>query len=147
MASRAIMQVYLDEVSFAVLQNDWETYRDRIALPCAVISHDKTKIVVTEEELKEGFEEFRSTLRILRVTDYIRIVDQAIRLDEELISGTYISHVISGGQRILAPFHSAMTLRLVAGRWCAAAVCNGLANSRWPLVLHDRPTNLEGSLK
>ena len=147
MASREILQAYLDEVSFAVLQDDWETYRKGIALPCAVISHTETKIVATETDLRAGYDEFRSTLRVLRVTDYIRIVDAAIRLDEDLVSGSYISHVVSGGHRLLAPFHSSMTLRQVGGRWCATAVCNGLANGRWPLVLHEKGVNQEGPVE
>jgi hypothetical protein len=134
MPSQTILQAYLDEVSAAVLNDDWETYRTAIDLPCAVISHNESKIVATEDDLRAGFDDFCSTLRIQRVTDYIRLVDQATMLDEDLISGSYISHIISGGQRILAPFRSNMTLRKVAGRWRAASVSNGLANSRWPLV-------------
>lgn len=147
MGSSAIMQAYLDEVSAAVLTNDWETYRKSILLPCAVISHEETKVVATEEELRAGFDEFRRTLRILRVTDYIRLVDQVIRLDEDLISGSYISHVIAGAQRILTPFHSTMTLRQVGGRWCAVSVTNGLANSRWPLLQRGKSVDQEGTLK
>ncbi len=147
MASRAILQAHLDEVSFAILQDDWETYRKGITLPCAVITHRETKLVMTEADLTEGFDDFRSTLRSLRVTDYIRLVDQAIRLDEDLISGSYVSHVISGGQRIMAPFQSTMTSRQAGRRWCETAVCNGLANSRWPLVLHcSAAINSEGSV-
>lgn len=146
MDTAPIMQAYLDEVSNAVLKDDWETYRQGIALPCAVISHNETKIVTTEEDLRAGFDDFRRTLRILRVTDYIRLVDQAVRLDQDMISGSYISHVISGGQRIMAPFHSTMTLRRVGDRWCAASVSNGLANGRWPLLQVDKPTDLEGTI-
>jgi hypothetical protein len=144
MPSRAILQSYLDEVSAAALNNDWETYRKAIHLPCAVISHTGSKIVATEEDLRAGFDDFCSTLRIQRVTDYIRLVDQATMLDEDLISGSYISHVISGGQRILAPFRSNMTLRKVGGRWCAASVSNGLANSRWPFVRPKLSPDPEG---
>lgn len=144
MPNRAILQAYLDEVSCAVLKDDWETYRKGVHLPCAVISHTDSKIVATEDDLRAGFDDFRRTLRIQRVTDYIRLVDQATRLDENLLAGSYISHVISGGQRILAPFRSNMTLRMVEGRWCAAAVSNGLANSRWPIVRLHLPPDPEG---
>ncbi len=145
MPSRAILQAYLDEVSTAVLNDDWQTYSNGIHLPCAVISHDETKIVETEEDLRAGFDDFRRTLRIQRVTDYIRLVELATMLDEDLIAGSYISHVISGGQRILAPFRSNMTLRMVGGRWCAASVSNGLANSRWPFVRLQLPSDPEGA--
>ena len=144
MPSRAILQAYLDEVSRAVLNDDWETYRRGIHLPCAITSHDETKIVATEADLRAGFDDFRRTLIIQRETDYIRLVEEATMLDEDLITGDYISHIISGGQRILAPFRSNMTLRLIGGRWCAASVSNGLANSRWPLVRLQLPHEPEG---
>lgn len=139
MDAPAILQTYLDEVSTAVLNNDWETYRDGICLPCAVVSHDESKVVTTEAELRAGFDSFRATLMAQRVTDYIRLVDHAARLDRDLISGAYISHIIAGGHRIVAPFRSLMTLRLVGNRWRAASVTNGLANSRWPLVRLELP--------
>ncbi len=144
MPGRALLQAYLDEIASALLNDDWETYCRGMYLPGAVISHDGSKIMATEEDLRAGFDDFRRTLRIHRVTDYIRLVEQATRLDENLISGSYISHVISGGQRILAPFRSNMTLRMVGGRWCAASVCNGLANNRWPLARLQLPLDPEG---
>lgn len=139
MDAAAILQAYLDEVSTAVLTDDWDTYREGICLPCAVVSHDESKVVATLDELRAGYDSFRLTLIAQRVTDYIRLVDQATRLDRDLISGSYVSHIIAGGHRIIAPFHSLMTLRLVGNRWRAASVTNGLANSRWPLVRLELP--------
>lgn len=139
-------QAYLDEVSRAVLADDWETYRQCIALPCHIVSHDESKVVATEDDLKAGFDQFRDTLRFHKVTDYIRLVETATLLDRELISGSYISHLLAGGQRIMPPFRSQMTLRLIGNRWRAASVTNALANSRWPLVrlaLHP-DTDLKG---
>jgi hypothetical protein len=129
-----ILQDYLDEVSKAVLADDWETYRDSICLPCHIISHDESKVISNEDDLKAGFDQFRDTLRAQRVTDYVRLVESAARLDKTLISGKYVSHLLAGGQRVMPPFKSQMTLRLVGNRWRAASVTNALANSRWPLV-------------
>ena len=128
------LQAYLDEVSRSVLADDWETYRQCVALPCHIVSHDESKVVSTEDDLRAGFDQFRDTLRINRITDYVRLVDSATMLDRDLISGSYVSHLISHGQRIMPPFRSQMTLRLIGNRWRAAWVTNGLANSRWPLV-------------
>lgn len=131
----------------AVLANDWDLYRDAISLPCHIISHDESKVVATVEDLRTGFDQFRATLMAQRVTDYIRLVDTASRLDHDLISGRYYSHVISNGHRLLPPFQSQMTLRLQGNRWRAASVTNALANSRWPLVrlaLHPETDPKEG---
>ena len=129
-----ILQTYLDEVSLAVLSGDWETYRVRVCLPCHIVSHDESKVVTTVDDLKAGFDQFHDTLRNQRVTDYIRLVESATQLDRDLITGRYISHVISGSHRLTPPFRSEMTLRYVGDRWCAASVTNSLVNSRWPLI-------------
>lgn len=145
MEAAALLQAYLDEVSIAVLADDWITYRRGICLPCAVISHSESKVITTEADLKAGFVSFRDTLRAQRVTDYIRLVDRATLLDPQLISGFYMSHLISGGHRIVAPFQSLMTLRLVGNRWCAASITNGLANSRWPVTRLDPTSASQGA--
>lgn len=141
------MQTYLDAVSRSVLMDDWASYREMVSLPCHIVSHDENKVVTTEADLQQGFDQFRDTLRFHRATDYIRLVEAATLLDPDLISDSYVSHIISGGQRILPPFRSQMTLRLIEGRWKAVSVTNALANSRWPLVrlaLHPETDPKEG---
>lgn len=147
MDARAILQSYLDEVSTAVLADDWESYCDAVSLPCHIISHDESKVVATVEDLKAGFDQFRDTLRSQRVTDYIRLVESATQLEPSLISGKYVSHLISNGHRLMPPFLSQITLRLEGNRWRAASVSNALAYSRWPLVrlaLHPETDPNEG---
>ncbi len=147
MDAATILQSYLDEVSVAVLADDWDSYRDAVSLPCHIVSHDESKVVATVEELKAGYDQFRGTLQAQRVTDYVRLVETAARLDPDLISGSYLSHIISNGNRVLLPFQSQMTLRLQGNRWRAASVTNALANSRWPLVrlaLHPETDPKEG---
>ena len=74
MEAANILQTYLDEVSRSVLADDWETYRQCVALPCHIVSHDESKVVSTEDDLRAGFDQFRDTLRINRITDYVRLV-------------------------------------------------------------------------
>ena len=142
-----ILQTYLDEISQAVLAGDWETYCNGICLPCHIISHDESKVVTTVADLKLGFDMFRDTLQAQRVSDYIRMVESAQQLDRSLIAGSYVTHLIAGSHRLMPPFWSEMTLRLVGNTWRAASVTNGLANSRWPLVRLELNTDspLEGS--
>ena len=134
MDATKILQVFLDETAAAVLADDFGTYAGRICLPCHIVSHDESKVVSTLDDLRAGFDQFRDMLRSQKVTDYIRLVESAGRLDKALISGKYVSHLLSNGQRVMPPFKSQMTLRLVGNQWRAASVTNALANSRWPLV-------------
>ena len=147
MHATEILQTYLDEVSQAVLTGDWETCCTGICLPCHIISHDESKVVTTVADLKAGFDMFRATLQAQRMSEDICLVESAQQLDRALIAGRYITHLIAGSHRLMPPFWSEMTLRLVDNTWHAAAVTNGLANSRWPLVRLELNTDsaLEGS--
>ena len=147
MRTSMILQDYLDEVGRCVMVDDWDAYRLCVDLPCQILSTDETKVVSTVEDLKLGFEQFRDTLRAQRVTDYVRLVEDAVQLDRELISGRYVTHLIAGSHRLIHPFRSEITLRLIGNNWRAVSVTNTLANSRWPLMrLTTSPeTTPEGS--
>ena len=134
MDATQILQAYLDEVAAAVMAEDWSTYRDCVCLPCRIVTHDEDMLIETDADLRAGFDVFCNTLQSRRITDYIRLVESASRLSSDLIEGSYATHLVSGGQRILPPFRSEMTFRLMGNRWRAVSVTNPLTKSRWPLV-------------
>ena len=133
MEASRILQAYLDRVAAAVMAGDWETYADHVCLPFHLVTHNGNIEVTTPEKLRQGFDDFRQTLQSQQITDYIRLVDTAAQLDADLISGRYVSHLLSRGHRVLDPFYSEITLRLAGNQWRAASITNALANSRWPL--------------
>lgn len=135
MDAAIILQAYLDEIASAVMAGDFAAYQAGVVLPFHLVTHTANVAITSDEALKEGFETFRSMLQTQRVTDYIRLVESAQTLDQDLITGRYVTHLISGGMRVLDPFHSQITLRLVDGRWRAASITNALANSRWPFLI------------
>ena len=129
------LQLYLDEVAGAVLRQDFAAYRERVALPFQLVSHTASLHINTDHDLRLGFDSFAQTLRLQRITDFLRLVEGAEDLDEALISGRYVTHMMAGAHRVIPPFRSQITLRHEAGRWRAASITNALANSRWPLLL------------
>ncbi|MGO4907751.1 hypothetical protein ACEN2J_05395 [Pseudorhodobacter sp. W20_MBD10_FR17] len=129
-----ILQEYLDVISDAVMAQDWEAYQGKIMLPLQLITHTANINVATPEELRAGFEAFCQTLQMQKVTHYVRLVETAKRLDQDLITGRYVSHLMAGAHRILPPYTSQMTLRRHGGVWRAVSITNSLANSRWPFV-------------
>lgn len=129
-----ILQTYLNAVGAAVMADDWPTYSAAVSLPCLILTSDESKVVASLDELRAGFDLFRDTLRMQRVTDYVRLVEHAAQAGPGLISGRYVTHVISGGHRVVHAFQSHMTLRQIGVHWCAVSVTNALPNSRWPLV-------------
>lgn len=129
-----ILQDYLDNVSAALMTEDWSAYRDAVILPLHLISNDETRIVATDDALRVGFDQFCATLKIQHITDYIRLVESAGFVDDDMISGSYITHLLVRSHRILNPFRSQMTLKLQVDRWRVASVTTGLDDSRWPLI-------------
>jgi hypothetical protein len=143
MNTAAILQDYLDTVGSSVMADDWAAYRECILLPCHVVSFSLNKVITDEDDLRRGFVEFRDTLRFHRVTDYIRLVERADLMDDALLSGSYFSHLLCNGHRLLEPFRSQITLRQIGGRWKAVSVTNGLANSRWATAAKGQPMEHE----
>ena len=95
--AEGILQSDLDEVSTAVLADDWNTCRDAVCLPSHINSQDESKVVATLDDLKAGCDLFRETLRARRVTDYFRRIESAALLEPALISGKYVSPLLAGG--------------------------------------------------
>lgn len=128
-----IAQTYLDRISAAVMANDYADYRQGMTLPFHMITYASNITITTEDDLRDGFDAFRQLLQSQHVTDYIRLVSSAEQMDADLITARYVTHLIAGAQRIIDPFHSQISLRLVEGRWVAASITNALSTSRWPL--------------
>ena len=95
--AEGILQSDLDDVSTAVLADDWNTCRDAVCLPCHIISPDESKVAATLDDLKAGYDLFRETLRAQPVTDYIRRVESAALLEPAPISRKYVSPLLAGG--------------------------------------------------
>ena len=147
MPAMQLVQSYLDDVGNAVLLGDWDTYRNHVALPFTLITETATMGVETEEDLRKGFDSFHDMMKFQHVTQYVRLVDSAIDLDESLISGRYVSHFIAGSHRIIPPFRSAITLRLIGNSWRAVAITNSISNMQWPIQVPRVDQPLTGDSK
>ncbi|MDO9639707.1 MAG: hypothetical protein Q7J44_14295 [Pseudotabrizicola sp.] len=128
-----ILQIYLDEMSAAVMAADFVAYRAGVVLPFHLVTHTETLSFTTDVDLREGFESFCAMFASQRVTNYIRLVESAQALAPNLITGRYITHIISGGMRVFEPFKSQITLRWNKDRWKAASISNAVAKARWPV--------------
>lgn len=135
MDAPAHLQSYLDVVAAAVMENDWDAYSRHVCLPFHLVTHTANITVSTQTDLRKGFDDFRNTLKSQHITDYIRLVETASQLDPDLITGQYMTHILAGSQRVIAPFRSSITLRLIGNQWRAASITNALANSRWPISI------------
>ncbi len=137
-----ILQSYVDEIGAAVLSGDWETYRRGVALPFNLVTQAANIVVETEARLREGFDVFVETLISQRITEYVRLVQSADLLDADLLSGVTVTHMMSGGSRIVKPFASQLTLRHYGSAWKAVSISSALTNPRWPLMVPSPADNL-----
>ncbi len=142
MSATAIAQTYLDAVSGIVMANDWQAYVDHMSWPFLMVTHDRTMTFDAPEDICAIFTGFRDLLKSQRVTDYIRLVESAEQIDQDLITARYVTHLMSGSVRIIEPVRSVITLRHEDARWRAASIINALSNSRWPLLLPRRGEDL-----
>jgi hypothetical protein len=145
MPALELVQSYLDEIGAAVLTGDWDTYRNHVDLPFTLITENATMAVATEEDLRKGFDSFHDMLKFQKITQYIRLADSAVALSDTLISGRYVSHFIAGTHRIIPPFRSTMTLRLIGNSWRAVAITNSISNMQWPIQVPRVDQPLKGA--
>lgn len=147
MPAMKLLQSYLDQIGTAVLVGDWDTYRAHVELPFTLITETATLNVDTEADLRKGFDSFHDMLKFQKVTQYIRLADSAVDLSDTLIVGRYVSHFIAGAHRIIPPFRSTMTLRLIGNRWRAVAITNSISNMQWPIQVPRVDQPLKGADK
>jgi len=145
MPAMQLLQSCLDEIGAATMAGDWQTYRAHVELPFTLITETATMLVETEAELRKGFDSFHDMLKFQKVTQYVRLADSAVELSDTLISGRYVSHFIAGAHRIVPPFRSTMTLRLVGNSWRAVAITNSLSNMQWPIQVPRVDQPLKGT--
>ncbi|MGL6211844.1 MAG: hypothetical protein ACRC14_18630 [Paracoccaceae bacterium] len=135
MNATAIAQTYLDEVAAITMADDWVAYTDLICRPFSIVSHTHTLTFATPDDIRDLYLDFIHLLRTHRITDFIRLVESADQIDDDLISARYVTHLMSGGHRVVDPMKSVTTLRLEGNRWRAATISNAISKSRWPELL------------
>ena len=137
MQSSVIAQAYLDEVAAIVMADDWEAYTHVVSRPFLLVNAATTMTFATPEDIRSVYQDFVLLLRTQRVTDFIRLVEASQQIDPCLISAQYVTHLMSGGHRILDPVRSSICLRLEGNRWRAASITNEVStsDSRWPLLM------------
>lgn len=128
-----ILQSFLDDAGTATLAGDWDAFFAHVSLPFHLVTETASITVADEAGLRVGFDHFGDMLRVMRISDYVRLAESADEIGPDLISGHYVTHLMSGAHRMVPPFHSHVTLRREGGRWRAASIVNALSNARWPI--------------
>ncbi len=139
-----IYQVHLDRLSDALIQGDFDTFKDRISLPHQITTETDVIRVATEAEMKDLFDRFAIMYANQGLTDFVRTVREAQFITPDEIIGTHISHQMRHGQRIMPPYPNRVRLvRDADGQWrethCANAILNNFENFKLWTRLADDP--------
>lgn len=134
MQAEPILQDYLDRMSQAVMEADFETYAAGVALPFHLVTTANSMVVTTQDDLRDGFDSYVGMLRVQQATSYHQIADRAWFIDEALLSGHYVTNILNMTHRIVPAFTSQIVLRWSDGiAWRAASIANGTRNATWPI--------------
>lgn len=139
-----LLQTYLDDSVATLFRADWKAYATTIALPFTMITEASVLTVTSEAELRAGYDAYQNMIKTQRLTDVARLAETAAKLGETLISGRFVTHMLSGALRVVPPYRSTITLRLTDSNWQAISVTNSLANMQWPIHLPRPDPLLEG---
>lgn len=137
---RFILQETLDDLGSAVMTDDWEGFCARIVIPFELETEAARIKVVSLDEMREGYDTFRDMIVARRVSDYVRLVEHATFDGPDTICGTYVSHLLGNGVRVVPPYRSMMILQRQGNRWSVRRIANSWKNDRWP-ILTPRPTD------
>ncbi len=127
-----IYQDHLDALSSALMSRNFSAFARRIHLPHTIISERKRQIVESKDEMADLFYAFHASLKSQKVTEYLRIATRADYKSEDHICGEHMTHIFSGGQRIVAPYPNRVRLELVGAEWCETACSNAVLNTDGP---------------
>lgn len=124
-------QTWLDAASTAFIANRFDDYRALVALPVEMASDHSTVVMTTEGMLRHVFDQYLDLIRSQQATDLIRTARDARFDGPDIITGTYRTDILRGGQRIMDPFLSSLMLRRDGGIWRATHLTSGLPPAHW----------------
>jgi len=140
MQAKEILQQFLDEVGNAVMRDLFEDYSAHVHLPLSILTSAANLSVETQEDLRDGFDDFTEMLRSRGCTDMLRIVMDAWFEGPETIVGIYETNLIDGTQHVVPQFYSKMWLGRFDGVWQTTKIHNTTQDQRWPILLTQVPS-------
>ncbi|WP_342078563.1 hypothetical protein [Yoonia sp. SS1-5] len=132
--AKRIYQELLDKIGQSYFDADFAYFRDVIHVPHTLHSQGQTVHVDTDEDLRAGFNKFRSYLAGIGVTEFIRTCEDAMFLNEQQIIGEHTSHLLRNGVWSREPYNVRSMLRRTDGRWQVCSSENALPDSAWQIM-------------
>ena len=139
MTPLVIYQTCLDAVSRAVLTRDFDAYIACYDLPFLVRTAQAHSVIYKREDMRPAFEVVADALQVRGVTHYERVAREADQLRPDRIVGWHFTHMITQGERVIAPHAASEVLVCRNGAWL-------VSEANYPLLTLDWPPTVESIL-
>lgn len=145
-----LFQTILDRISAAFLSGDVDGWVNTLSLPCQLVTRQGTESFETAEDVRADFAAYQREFAEHGITNIVREAKTAERIDEDLMTGTYTTHILRGAQHVVPPWDASMTLRCENGLWRVTTVMRAIGHLNWgalsPADIEDIPqdTPLKG---
>lgn len=128
----ALYQAFLDKLTAATLQNDFDGYCALCDLPYASHSDHIDTTIHTPEDVRPFFEMTVDLISGDTADSFARHAESAQFLGADLICGYHDTTFQKGGAPTLAPIKSRMILRRDGVQWKLKHVTNAISNDTFP---------------
>ena len=141
-----LYQSRLDTVSAATLAGDVQAYMACIDFPYLLRTIRAEFVLATPAELEPTFWTVHRTLKANGVTHYERVARTAHMTRPDRIEGQHFTHMISNGERIVAPHPAWQALVRRGDSWLFSEASYPLDTADWPLttacILGDKASRM-----
>lgn len=128
-------QALLDEITGAVMADDFDRYLRHTAVPFVIVSPSGTRVLDGVEKLRLGFDRAVEMYRALKVTDVVRRLKEQHPVGSSLMALHYEVHVLRGADRLYPPYPQASVARREGEGWKVGMLACSLLNEEWPIVV------------
>ncbi len=137
-----LFQTILDRVSAVLINGDADGWVSAVALPFQLVTRQGIQSFDTEAALREDFAVYQKEFKDHGVTDIFRQALTAQLIDGDQMTGTYRTHIMRGGNHVVPPWESSMTLRNDNGQWRITTVMRAIGHLNWSAIT---PADIENT--
>lgn len=159
-SAQDIYQQVLNDTSQHINQPSFAGYAGTFRFPMSLHTETEDSVLTDPEELRPYFDTLVGIREASGADELARFAIHAAFVDDTLIAGHHIAHMLKDGQDIKAPVASRWLLRRIGEDWKIVSVANGLIDHEFPLrplegpdparpdaaqLSHDRPDTAPGT--
>lgn len=139
-APLTIYQTFIDALSRANNDNDFDLYCSYLMLPYSSHTEAADNIISTVEEVRAFFDQVRRTLDEKGCDRLVRRAESAEFVSADLICGYHATEFYAGETCVFGPIKSRIVLIRKGTDWYIKSVTNSLSNSKFPYTV-PKPSN------